>query len=170
MILNLTFNWEGLGNLAGIWGFPLSVVGYNLRFTRGYLQTVIRNDTQKPTEKSVSTPSSGNLCRRQRIDLIPGSQSLEHDHKGNAKHSSILGAIIIHNRESFSFGEVFFVAMVWEFQNNEKKLKSKSEINVEIQLTSGGDYQQITTIPQKDAQEGPRNLGAMLSPEGNPRR
>ena len=122
MILNLTFNWEGLGNLAGIWGFPLSVVGYNLRFTRGYLQTVIRNDTQKPTEKSVSTPSSGNLCRRQRIDLITGSQSLEHDHKGNAKHSSILGAIIIHDRGSFNIVEkMVFVAMAWDCQNDEFK-------------------------------------------------
>jgi len=36
-------------------------------------------------------------------------------------------------------------------------------------LTSGENYQHTNTLirPQKDAREEPRNLGAMLSPEGN---
>ena len=44
---------------------------------------------------------------------------------------------------------------------------SKDERNVEINLTSGNDYTTLTKIPPKDAKDGPRNLGAMLSPEGN---
>ena len=40
-------------------------------------------------------------------------------------------------------------------------------MQVTIALTSGADYSTIKEIPQKDVCKGPRNLGAMLAPQGN---
>ena len=66
-----------------------------------------------------------------------------------------------------SLEKCFFVALDWKFYNDEYSLMSKDERNVEINLTSGNDYTTLTKIPPKDAKDGLRNLGAMLSPEGN---
>jgi len=66
-----------------------------------------------------------------------------------------------------SLEKCFFVALDWKFYNDEYSLMSKDERNVEINLTSGNDYTALTKIPPKDAKDGPHNLGAMLSPEGN---
>ena len=66
-----------------------------------------------------------------------------------------------------SLEKCFFVALDWKFYNDEYSLMSKDERDVEINLTCGNDYTTLTKIPPKDAKDGPRNLGAMLSPEGN---
>ncbi len=61
----------------------------------------------------------------------------------------------------------FFLAMDWNFKNDQYTLKTKEEIQVTIALTSVADYTTIKEIPQKDVCEGSRNLGAMLAPQGN---
>jgi hypothetical protein len=60
--------------------------------------------------------------------------------------------------------------MDWNYTKFEYYLITKEESKVEIKFTSGNDLTTYMIIPQKDVQDGPRNLGAMLTrPEGNNR-
>ena len=61
----------------------------------------------------------------------------------------------------------FFVAIDWNFNQDEYSLKPQKEMDLAIHLTSGEAGGTPTSVPHKDAQEGPRNLGARLAPDGN---
>jgi hypothetical protein len=52
-------------------------------------------------------------------------------------------------------------------EKDEYVLKTKDQLDLVIQLTAGQDSSHKTTIRQKNAQEGPRNLGAHLAPSRN---
>jgi hypothetical protein len=58
--------------------------------------------------------------------------------RGNAIHCTILGTIAaVYHRQCTGPGKCFYVAMDWEHNNDVYKLKSKENLALSIQFSSG---------------------------------
>ena len=68
---------------------------------------------------------------------------------------------------SLALEKCFFVALQWQFINDEHTLSTPTAMSTSISLSSGNNYTNRVPILQSGTSEGKRNLGAWLAPEGN---
>ena len=61
----------------------------------------------------------------------------------------------------------FFVALEWQFINDEHTLSTPTAMSTSISLSSGNNYTKCVPILQSSTSEGKRNLGAWLALDGN---
>jgi hypothetical protein len=55
----------------------------------------------------------------------------------------------------------------WTLEKDKYRLKNSDELQIEISLTSGGDYTHKEKIRQSNTNVGSQVLGAWLAPDGN---
>ena len=62
---------------------------------------------------------------------------------------------------------MLFVALEWQFIDNEHTLSTPTAMSTSISLSSGNNYTTCVSILQSSTSEGKHNLGAWLAPDGN---